>query len=79
MKKKISIILLLLVFCTSSFSQYVEKVNPRIGSAGHGHIFVGANVPWGMVNVGPVQPYHGWDWCSGYHESGDSIIGFFYF
>lgn len=76
MKKKISIILLLLVFCTSSFSQYVEKVNPRIGSAGHGHIFVGANVPWGMVNVGPVQPYHGWDWCSGYHASGDSITGF---
>jgi putative alpha-1,2-mannosidase len=29
-----------------------------------------------MVNVGPVQPYHGWDWCSGYHESGDSIVGF---
>ncbi len=60
----------------SVWAQYVERVNPLIGSGGHGHVFVGANVPWGMVNVGPVQPYHGWDWCSGYHASGDSIIGF---
>lgn len=57
-------------------AQYAERVDPRIGSGEHGHVFVGANVPWGMVNVGPVQPYHGWDWCSGYHASGDSIIGF---
>ena len=59
-----------------AFSQYTEYVDPMIGSGAHGHVFVGANVPWGMVNVGPVQPYHGWDWCSGYHETGDSIIGF---
>lgn len=57
-------------------AQYVERVDPRIGSGDHGHVFVGANVPWGMVNVGPVQPYHGWDWCSGYHATGDSIVGF---
>lgn len=59
-----------------AFSQYTEYVDPMIGSGAHGHVFVGANVPWGMVNVGPVQPYHGWDWCSGYHVTGDSIIGF---
>ena len=57
-------------------AQYVEHVDPMIGSGDHGHVFVGANVPWGMVNVGPVQPYHGWDWCSGYHVTGDSIVGF---
>lgn len=57
-------------------AQYVERVDPRIGSGDHGHVFVGANVPWGMVNAGPVQPYHGWDWCSGYNASGDSITGF---
>lgn len=57
-------------------AQYAERVDPRIGSGDHGHVFVGANVPWGMVNVGPVQPYHGWDWCSGYHVTGDSIVGF---
>ena len=57
-------------------AQYADCVDPRIGSGDHGHVFIGANVPWGMVNVGPVQPYHGWDWCSGYHVTGDSIIGF---
>lgn len=63
--------------CVSrAFSQYTEYVDPMIGSGAHGHVFVGANVPWGMLNVGPVQPYHGWDWCSGYHVTGDSIIGF---
>lgn len=56
--------------------QPVSYVDPMIGSDAHGHVFVGANVPWGMVDAGPVQPYHGWDWCSGYHYSGDSIIGF---
>ena len=56
--------------------QPVDYVDPMIGSDAHGHVFVGANVPWGMVDAGPVQPYHGWDWCSGYHFSGDSIIGF---
>ena len=51
-------------------------VNPFIGSGGHGHVFVGANVPHGMVQLGPVQPNKGWDWCSGYHWSGEQIIGF---
>lgn len=73
-------LLVLIVFMFSLghsvFAQYAEYVDPRIGSDFHGHVFVGANVPWGMVNVGPVQPYHGWDWCSGYHASGDSILGF---
>ena len=68
--------MLLVGVSQSAMAQYVESVDPRIGSADHGHVFVGANVPWGMVNVGPVQPYHGWDWCSGYHATGDSIIGF---
>jgi putative alpha-1,2-mannosidase len=76
--KKVFLALTALVFFASqyAFAQYVKSVDPRIGSDDHGHVFVGANVPWGMVNVGPVQPYHGWDWCSGYHASGDSIIGF---
>ena len=64
--------------CSSAFAgaRLASMVDPRIGCDGHGHVFVGANVPWGMVCAGPVQPYHGWDWCSGYHWSGDSIVGF---
>jgi predicted alpha-1,2-mannosidase len=59
--------------CTTSFTQYV---NPLIGSGGHGHVFVGASVPFGMVQAGPVQFNTGWDWCSGYHYSDSTIIGF---
>ena len=51
-------------------------VDPLIGSGGHGHVFVGANVPHGMVQLGPQQPYRGWDWCSGYHYSDSVLLGF---
>ena len=51
-------------------------VNPRIGSGAHGHVFVGADVPYGMVNVGPVSIPQTWDWCSGYHDSDSTVIGF---
>lgn len=51
-------------------------VDPRIGTGDHGHVFIGANVPFGMVQAGPTQYQWEWDWCSGYHESSDSIIGF---
>ena len=77
MRNYIYVLFVLMFFVSGNVSaQYADAVDPRIGSGGHGHVFVGANVPCGMVNVGPVQPYHGWDWCSGYHESGDSIVGF---
>ena len=53
-----------------------DYVDPMIGSGDHGHVFVGANVPQGMVNVGPTQLETGWDWCSGYDYSGQKIVGF---
>ena len=56
-----------------SFTSYV---NTRIGSGGHGHVFVGANVPFGMVQVGPTSIPQQWDWCSGYHCSDSTVIGF---
>ena len=58
---------------TENLGQYVD---PRIGTGDHGHVFMGASVPFGMVNAGPNQIETGWDWCSGYHESGKKIIGF---
>lgn len=51
-------------------------VNPYIGTGGHGHVFLGANVPFGLVQLGPTQPTRGWDWCSGYHYSDSVLIGF---
>ena len=40
------------------------------------HVFVGASVPFGLVQLGPTQPVRGWDWCSGYHYSDSVIVGF---
>ena len=53
-----------------------DKVDPLIGSGFHGHVFVGANVPFGFVQAGPTNVSQGWDWCSGYHESDSTVIGF---
>lgn len=54
----------------------VDYVDPFIGSGGHGHVFVGASVPFGAVQIGPNNINKGWDWCSGYHYSDSLIIGF---
>ncbi len=51
-------------------------VDPLIGSGGHGHVFVGASVPFGMVQLGPTSISQSWDWCSGYHQDETSVIGF---
>ena len=58
---------------TDSLTQYVD---PYIGTGGHGHVFVGANVPYGAVQLGPNNISTGWDWCSGYHISDTTIMGF---
>lgn len=51
-------------------------VNPFIGTSGHGHTFPGATTPFGMVQLSPDTYNEGWDWCSGYHYSDSSIMGF---
>lgn len=53
-----------------------QYVDPIIGSAKHGHVFVGANVPYGAVQLGPNNIFDGWDWCSGYNYSSNNITGF---
>ena len=57
----------------NNFTQFVD---PFIGSGGHGHVFVGANVPFGGVQVGPSNFYKGWDWSSSYHYSDSIVKGF---
>ncbi|HEX7457744.1 MAG TPA: glycoside hydrolase family 92 protein, partial [Ginsengibacter sp.] len=65
------------LFFNISFSQNpVNYVNPYIGTGGHGHVFLGANVPFGAVQLGPVNISEGWDWCSGYNYADSTIIGF---
>ncbi len=59
-----------------SAQDYTQYVNPFIGTGGHGHVFLGANVPFGNIQAGPTQKKQGWDWCSGYHYSDSTVIGF---
>ena len=54
----------------------LRYVDQYIGAGGHGHVFVGTSVPYGMVQLGPNNIFKGWDWCSGYNYSDNIIIGF---
>jgi predicted alpha-1,2-mannosidase len=54
----------------------LQYVDPRIGTGGHGHCFPGAAVPFGAVQLSPDTWNNDWDWCSGYHISDTSIMGF---
>ena len=77
-----SVIILFFAGCSGTknenenFVDYTQYVNPFIGTGGHGHTFPGATLPFGMVQVSPDNGRSGWDWCSGYHYSSDSIYGF---
>ena len=55
---------------------YAGYVNPLVGTNDHGHTFPGAALPGGMVQLGPDTDTKGWDWCSGYHYSDSSVMGF---
>lgn len=71
-----------LVVCFSSTAvaatvqNLTQYVNQYVGTGGHGHTFMGANVPFGLVQLGPTEPTRGWDWCSGYYYDDDELIGF---
>lgn len=54
----------------------LQFVDPRIGTGGHGHCFPGSSVPFGAVQLSPDTFNDNWDWCSGYHISDNSIMGF---
>src|SRR5437764_13819615 len=66
----------MLTFTNNQAQQLTKYVDPFIGTGGHGHTYPGATVPFGMVQLSPDNGENGWDWCSGYHYSSDSIAGF---
>jgi len=53
-----------------------DHVKPLIGTDGHGHVFPGATLPFGMIQLSPDTRDETWDGCSGYHYSDTSILGF---
>lgn len=73
--------LLVATLLVSCQKQEIEKdftsyVDPYIGTGGHGHVFMGANVPFGFIQLGPTSIPQTWDWTSGYHISDTTVIGF---
>ncbi|MBS0011094.1 MAG: GH92 family glycosyl hydrolase [Bacteroidales bacterium] len=78
-----TIIILIAGSCKSNKEKVFERVDdpvkyvdPFIGTDYHGHVFPGATVPFGMVQLSPDNGTNGWDWCSGYHYSDTVIAGF---
>ncbi len=63
-------------FSQSDKAMLTNYVDQNIGTGGHGHVFMGANVPFGMVQLGPTSIPQSWDWVSGYHVSDSTVIGF---
>lgn len=84
--KSLTCLALAMGFGLSACQENVEKettnlnltayVDPYIGTGDHGHVFMGANVPFGLVQLGPTNISEGWDWVSGYHISDSTIFGF---
>lgn len=66
----------------------LAEVKPIIGTGWHGHMFPGATLPFGLVQLSPdssglprpkwrgVWEITQWDHCSGYHYSDNVIVGF---
>ena len=58
---------------TAGYTQYVD---PMIGTGGHGHVYPGASVPFGMVQLSPDTDNARWDACSGYYYDDKTLLGF---
>ncbi len=90
MKNTLALICLLISFaaCQDSLTESQEDqptipeqelthlVDPFIGTAEHGHVYPGATVPFGAVQLSPDNGTQGWDWCAGYNWADSVIVGF---
>jgi predicted alpha-1,2-mannosidase len=76
MKHLFTTFLLAISFLQIFAQKLTNKVDVFLGTGGHGHVYPGATVPFGMVQLSPDNGKEGWDWCSGYHYSSDTIAGF---
>src|SRR5687767_15960717 len=69
-------LVLFTVFEVTAQQTSTPHVDPFIGTAGHGHTYPGATMPFGMVQLSPDTRLTGWDGCSGYHYSDSVVYGF---
>lgn len=59
--------------CKNGLTHYV---NPMVGTDFHGHTYPGAIMPFGQIQPSPDTRLSGWDGCSAYHYSDDTVYGF---
>ena len=76
MKKYLFTFLFLFFLECTNAQKLTDKVDVFLGTGGHGHVYPGATVPFGSVQLSPDNGAEGWDWSSGYHYSSDTIAGF---
>ena len=74
--KKLLLGISVLISSAATAQQLTKFVDPFLGTGGHGHVYPGAVVPFGMVQLSPDNGDEGWDWCSGYHYNSKTIAGF---
>ena len=57
-----------------------HEADPMIGTGGDGHMFPGATVPFGMIQLSPDTAMpdikHAYAWAAGYQYGDHSILGF---
>ena len=61
---------------TATAGDLADYVDPFVGTAGTGHTFPSACVPFGMVQAGPDTGNEDWAHCSGYVYGDTRIFGF---
>ena len=59
---------------------HASEVDPRIGTGGDGHLFPGATLPFGMIQLSPDTAMpdfkHAYKWAAGYQYGDPTIMGF---
>ena len=73
LKTVLSCAALVPLFAAADLCDYVD---PFVGTAGTGHTFPGACVPFGMIQASPDTGNGDWDHCSGYVYGDTNLYGF---
>ena len=71
-----AVLLSIAACCRAADPTPLQSASPMIGTSEHGHVYPGATVPFGMVQLSPDTRLETWDGSSGYHYSDRSILGF---
>ncbi|MTI87777.1 MAG: glycoside hydrolase family 92 protein [Balneolaceae bacterium] len=87
MKKLLTLFLLILFLQTTQAQDYIDYVNPMVGTQNMGHTYPGATVPFGMVQLSPDTDTTRYElngsynsevyrYCAGYQYDDPTIVGF---